>query len=505
VNVPSNSLWRETLANLVGRFWIAALGFICIPIYLRYLGAEAYGMVGFYTVLLATLSVADLGLGITVNREMARLSAQPGGRAEQRDVLRTLEVVHWVTALSVGFLLALIAPVVASNWVRVEQLSPAAVSRAIRLMGFIIAMQLPFAFYQGALFGLRRHNLVNGVLIAGGTIRNAGAVAAVIMTPTLEAFFLSQAVVALLQTSLIAYMVWRRLRLEHHHPHFRADILRRIWRFSTGMAANSLVGLGFTQLDKLVLSRMLSLVQFGYYTLAGTIASSIWVIIGPINAVLFPRFAQLVELHDQRALAELYHTGAQFMAVTLLPVSIALALFSRTIIGIWTQNPVVADQAHLVASLLVIGTALNGLVTVASQLQAAAGWPQLILYSNLVGAIVLIPAMAWAAIRFGPIGASAVWVVLNLGYVFVMIPIMHRRLLKKEMLRWYAHDVGLPLCGALSIGLVSVALQPAEVSTLGAIVYIGLTWLAMTAAAALLAARVRARAALALVRLREAY
>ena len=193
------------------------------------------------------------------------------------------------------------------------------------------------------------------------------------------------------------------------------------------------------------------------------------------------------------------------MAVTLLPVSIALALFSRTIIGIWTQNPVVADQAHLVASLLVIGTALNGLVTVASQLQAAAGWPQLILYSNLVGAIVLIPAMAWAAIRFGPIGASAVWVVLNLGYVFVMIPIMHRRLLKKEMLRWYAHDVGLPLCGALSIGLVSVALQPAEVSTLGAIVYIGLTWLAMTAAAALLAARVRARAALALVRLREAY
>jgi O-antigen/teichoic acid export membrane protein len=255
------------------------------------------------------------------------------------------------------------APYVAHNWVRVEQLSPAVVSRAIRLMGFVIALQLPFAFYQGALFGLRRHNLVNGVLIVSGTMRNAAAIAAVLLTPTLDAFFASQAAVALLQTALIAFMVWRRLSLAHHHPHFHMLILRRVWRFSTSMAANSLVGLSLTQLDKVVLSRILTLVHFGYYTLAGTVSSAVWVIIGPINSVLFPRFAQLYELRDHKGLADLYHTGSQVMAVTLLPVSITLALFAHPLIELWTQNPVVAEQAHLVASMLVVGTALNGLMS----------------------------------------------------------------------------------------------------------------------------------------------
>jgi O-antigen/teichoic acid export membrane protein len=68
------------------------------------------------------------------------------------------------------------------------------------------------------------------------------------------------------------------------------------------MAANSVVGLSLTQLDKVVLSRILTLVHFGYYTLAGTVSSAVWVIIGPINSVLFPRFAQLYELrHSGRS------------------------------------------------------------------------------------------------------------------------------------------------------------------------------------------------------------
>ena len=503
--MASSSLWRETLANLVGRFWIAALGFICIPIYLRYLGAEAYGVVGFYAVLQATLSVADLGLGITVNREMARLSAQAGGRAEQRDVLRTLEVVHWVTALSVGLLLVLMAPYVAHNWVRVEQLSPAVVSRAIRLMGFVIALQLPFAFYQGALFGLRRHNLVNGVLIVSGTMRNGAAIAAVLLMPTLDAFFASQAAVAVLQTALIAFMVWRRLSLDHHHAHFHLHILRRVWRFSTSMAANSLVGLSLTQLDKVVLSKILTLVYFGYYTLAGTVSSAVWVIIGPINSVLFPRFAQLYELRDHKALADLYHTGSQVMAVTLLPVSITLALFARPLIEVWTQNPVVAEQAHLVASMLVVGTALNGLINVGAQLQAAAGWPQLTLYSNVVGALLLIPTLAWAATRFGPPGAAMVWLALNLGYAFVTIPIMHTRLLKHELLRWYTQDVALPLLGALSVGALAAAFMPANLRASGTVLYLGASWFLMTIASISLAARVRQRVTVAIGRMREAY
>jgi hypothetical protein len=145
------------------------------------------------------------------------------------------------------------------------------------------------------------------------------------------------------------------------------------------------------------------------------------------------------------------------------------------------------------------------LINVGAQLQAAAGWPQLTLYSNVVGALFLIPALAWAATRFGPPGAAVVWLTLNLGYAFITIPIMHTRLLKHELLRWYTQDVALPLLGALSVGVLAAALMPANLPAFGTVLYMGASWFLMTIASISLAARVRQRVTLAIGRMREAY
>jgi O-antigen/teichoic acid export membrane protein len=66
------------IANIVGRFWAVASIYAFIPFYIHYLGVEAYGIVGFYTVLQGVLFIADVGLTATLNRELARLSALPG-------------------------------------------------------------------------------------------------------------------------------------------------------------------------------------------------------------------------------------------------------------------------------------------------------------------------------------------------------------------------------------------------------------------------------------------
>ena len=56
-----------------------------VPLYLRLLGAEAYGLVGLFTTVMVAATALDLGLGATLNREVARLTAQ---RRRQRTRLR---------------------------------------------------------------------------------------------------------------------------------------------------------------------------------------------------------------------------------------------------------------------------------------------------------------------------------------------------------------------------------------------------------------------------------
>ena len=72
-----SSVKRNIIANYLGSGWIALMSLAFIPFYIRLMGAEAYGIVGVFISLQAMLAVLDLGLSQTLNREMARLSADP--------------------------------------------------------------------------------------------------------------------------------------------------------------------------------------------------------------------------------------------------------------------------------------------------------------------------------------------------------------------------------------------------------------------------------------------
>ena len=60
---------------------------------------------------------------------------------------------------------------------------------------------------------------------------------------------------------------------------------------------------------------------------------------------------------------------------------------------------------------------------------------------NLVAVALLVPAVFWAAPRYGAIGAAWVWVMLNVGYLIFMIYFMQRRILKTETWGWYRNGL----------------------------------------------------------------
>ena len=90
-------LRRNLLAGWTGSAISAVIGLLVVPAFVRYLGSEAYGLIGFYVTLLNLLQVLDFGLGATVTREVARSSTD-----EERSAVATL-----VAALASGVDLAI--------------------------------------------------------------------------------------------------------------------------------------------------------------------------------------------------------------------------------------------------------------------------------------------------------------------------------------------------------------------------------------------------------------
>lgn len=478
---------RATLANLTGQGWALALSLAMIPVYIRWLGVEAYGLLGFHVTLLAASAVLDIGLSGTVNRELARASVTDHGAADDlpRRVVRTLEWLVW----PLSALLAVVA-VAGSWWLAAHWLKPVALTveqtqTALVLMGLAVAAQWPAGFYGGALAGLQRQVLLNAVNMAFAALRAVGVLAPLAWwRADVSVYFAWQVMVGLLHSLALAAFVWRSLPATSAPAGFDARLLARLKGFTGGVAAVGVTAFVLMHIDRMVLSAVQSLEAFGHYALAVAIATVVHRFVSPVQAAVYPRFSQLVAVGDTQQLIRLHHNTSQMIAAVLVPLVLLMALFAQDLISLWTANPALGAAAGPPLAVLALGYGLNGLMAVPYALQLAYGSTRLVLWQTVIGVAVAVPATWYFAQRFGGLGAAGVWLALNVLYLLVGMPLMHRRFLQGELWPWVRTDL-LPVVAVscVVIGAARWWLTALPGGLAGAAVLGGLAGLAVVLAA----------------------
>lgn len=444
-----------------------------MPMYIHFLGIEAYGLIGVFAALQSVLGILDMGLSATITREMARSSVLPGKPEDSRDLLRSFEAIYWGMAIFIGIIAVLTSSYLAQHWLKTVRLSPETIDHVLCTMGMAAALQWPSALYAGGLNGLQKQVALNAINMAASTARGAGAVLILwLISPTIDFFFKWQVIVNVIHTALLGIFLWQALPQSDKKACLQLSRLTGIWRFAAGMSGISVLATILTQLDKIILSKILTLEMFGYYTIAGVLAMSLYRLIGPVFSAIYPKATELVSLGKADSLKQFYHESCQLMSVLILPASAIIAVFSYEIVLIWTQNKMTAENSHTLVCLLICGTALNGLMNIPYGLQLAHGWTSLTLFANLIAIILIVPMIIFMTINYGALGSASAWLILNAGYVLICIHFMHKRLLPHEKWRWYCQDVGRPLLSSLLISFLGRMLIPDHISQVMAICYL---------------------------------
>lgn len=456
-----SKLRTNIAANVAGTGTQALTQLACAPLYVKLLGIDAYGLIGFFLTLQASLRILDLGLSPTMNRQMARYSVQPEKAAEARDFVKTLEIAYWLVGIAVGAVICLAAPMVATRWIRPGQLPVGEVQRAVVLMGVLVAVQWPLSLYQGGLMGLERQVQMNGIRGAAAVGSNGGAVLILwLLSPTIVAFFVWQVIANLVYVLSMAVALWVNLPRATRRARIDLRPVREVVTFAGGMSGMAVAGVTLTQMDKIILSKLLPLNLFGYYTLAALIANSLQLFIGPLFNAIFPRLSMLVAQEDETGMRRVYHEGTQLMSVLILPLALVLTLFAAEVLRLWTGNPVLAMHGAPIVMFLVAGTAINGIMFLPYALQLANGWTSLGLTVSVCMCVVMVPAVYFMALHFGGVGAAAVWLMVNLLNLAITFPLTHRRLLTGEAWKWLGQDVCLPLLGAAVVVVLARSFVP---------------------------------------------
>jgi O-antigen/teichoic acid export membrane protein len=227
-----------------------------------------------------------------------------------------------------------------------------------------------------------------------------------------------------------------------------------------------------TLLDKVMLSRLLSLGEYGYYNLAAIVAGGLFMLATPIHQTYLPRLNKLHAANNIKILSDSYHKAAQLITVIVGSAALVLCGFSVEILHLWTHNNSATSNSALILSILSIGNLLNCLMIMPYQIQYTFGWTSLMIKLVSVLVICTIPALLWATPLFGAEGAACVWVAINIIYVVLGIHFMHKKILQTEKRKWCIDDVARPLAAAGFIVIICRVRMPLFQSDFHQLIYI---------------------------------
>jgi O-antigen/teichoic acid export membrane protein len=448
-DIAALPLRRNIIANYSGQVWTSLMGLVFVPLNIKFMGVESWGLVGVYASLWAIFFALDFGLGAALDRQTARLSATPGNEQRLRDLIRTMEVVYGVLGVITAAGVLALSRYISSYWIRPEELTRERVETALAIIAASLAFRWPCALYAAGLRGLQRQVAFNWVLAVSSTLRGAGSVMVQwLVSPTVEMFLIWRAAADAAQAIASGVLLWRALPPAERRARFRKEAIRELRRFSVGAAATGLLFTAMTQMDKIALSRLLSLEMFGYYSFAWIAAETLFGLVYPVTMALSPRLAQLAVKRDNQALATLYHQAAQLISVVVGASTATLAFFSWEAIAAWAGPGSLCEHAAPLLSLLALGTGLCAILRLPHAAQLAHGWTWLGAVANAGSLVLGLPLLLWLTGRLGATGGALVWPLVNAFQLATVIPLMHQRILKGEQARWYVSDLAAPIFAA---------------------------------------------------------
>ena len=444
------SLKRNILASYATQIYVTLVGILILPMYLKYMGAEAYGLVGFFTMLQAWFNLLDMGLTPTVARETARFRGGATDALSYRRLLRALQLIFFAVALLGGGAMFLFSGHIAEGWLKVQTLPLTQVQLALQLMAVGVALRWMSGLYRGCISGSERLVWLGGFNAFVATLRFVGVLPVLIWvghSPTV--FFTYQLLVAMVELAGLAAMAYGLFpavppgQLLGWSPASLFTPIKPVLKFSLTIAFTSSVWVLVTQTDKLVLSKLLPLADYGYFTLAVLVASGVMMISGPISGALLPRMARLHAEGDEAGLISLYRNATQMVAVIAIPACLVLVFFAEQVLWVWTGDAHAAAQAAPVLRLYAMGNGFLALAAFPYYLQFAKGDLKLHLIGNALFVVLLIPALIWATLQYGVIGAGYAWLSANAVYFLIWVPKVHGRFVRGLHIRWLLQDIGM--------------------------------------------------------------
>jgi O-antigen/teichoic acid export membrane protein len=419
------------IANYASRLWSGFSTFAFIPIYLNLLGEEAFGLITFGMTLLSVAFILDMGISSAFAREMARDDC----KLRIANLLRSLETVYLSLVLLIVILAVPLSYFITFYWLNAPTLDPTLIQRCVVWMVISSIVQVMMALYVGGLMGANRHVAVAGFQIGFSVVRSGLVIIPLILFRSIEFFFVWQLAASLIFVFLIRKVVWRMLYNATSRPIFSITSLRAIQNFAGGMLGITIISSINTHSDKIVVSKVFSLIDFGSYSVASLIGQIPSMLALPIAVTMLPRLTRHFSRNEFDELISIFMRYSMIISLVAFVSAGAIILIASEILTIILSAKPSTDLISA-TQLLTLGGALLAVQFMPYHLAIACGHTRTNLIIGGAMAAVMPFAIWFGASNFGLIGVAWPWLLINAVAAVVLGRIIIGRFLGPHFLRW---------------------------------------------------------------------
>jgi O-antigen/teichoic acid export membrane protein len=330
------------------------------------------------------------------------------------------------------------APVLVKNWINLTSIDAGTATTMIRIMSLSTMVVLPRALYTSLFRGRQRMAVNNTIDVVAAIGQQLGIVVLLKLGGgpfTFASWISASAVIAVFAYIVVAARVfgWQAL-----WPRFDLEVVKRNLHFATLMTSNSLLALVHTSADKVIVSKLLPVADFGFYGFASATVGRASFVTASITQAAFPSLSSLFESGNRPELLRQYRKLQDLVCFATLPVFAGIC-FAALPLYAYLFNTTVARYLLLPTVLIALGTAMNAALSTPYVISLAMGKPQIAARANVVALFVVLPVTFVLISFYGIVGAAASWVFYHLFAFAYMVPMICRQCLDMSPWRWYAH------------------------------------------------------------------
>ncbi|MBN2412752.1 flippase [candidate division KSB1 bacterium] len=401
-------LARNTLLNIVFQAVPLVIALVTIPILIRGLGTDRFGVLSIAWMFMGYFSLFDFGISRVLIKMVGEKLA-----AEQTDDIPPLYWTGFIIMTVIGVVVSVIVFIV-SPWLVYNILKIPQNLLTESLLAFkMIALSVPLVITTAALWGVmeacQRFLPVNCIRVLNSALTLVLPIIILQFTQNIGYIVLSMTLGRLLLWFVSLFFSFSVLPILRKRFILSKSVIRPIIRLGFWMTISNIISPLMVYFDRFLIGAIISVTAVTYYVTPYEVVTKLLMVAVALNRVLFPAFSVSQSMQPERAF-QIYDWGRKTLFIILFPVILSVIVLAENILGIWVGSDFVKNSTFIMQC-IAIGVFFNAQAQVSFGLIQAAGKPNITAKLHLVE-FPLYFSLLWILVhQFGINGAAVAWMI----------------------------------------------------------------------------------------------